>query len=411
MSKYNVAVVKGVFPETRMKPIRRDPAILMLAIGQTLAWASIYYVFPVLLLRWEQDLGWTKADLTAAITLAIFVSAMSAPITGRFIDRGFGAWLLGLSAGLGGAGLLLLSAVTELWQFYLIWALMGFAMAGCLYVPCFALITRARGAEAKTAIIVITLVAGFAGTLSYPAFFMLSDWLGWRGAVRIVAVLVVFMVAPMLWLGARMLETSAAKPPLEVDKPEPSRAFLTTPAFWFLAFGLACFGVVQGAVLHHLFPILDERGLTGKMAVVIASMIGPMQVVGRLAMMASGRYLSTHGVAMASFGVMGVSVIMLQISASSPAYLIGFAILFGSAYGTVSILRPLLARDILGEADFGVKSGALALPYLTGSALAPFAGSLIWNLGGYDLLLTVLVAFVILGGGLYYNANRLARMG
>ena len=43
-----------------------DLTIHLLAIGQTLAWALIYYVFPALLLRWEQELGWSKADLTMA---------------------------------------------------------------------------------------------------------------------------------------------------------------------------------------------------------------------------------------------------------------------------------------------------------------------------------------------------------
>ena len=34
---------------------RIDVEIYLLAIGQTLAWASIYYIFPAFLLKWEQD--------------------------------------------------------------------------------------------------------------------------------------------------------------------------------------------------------------------------------------------------------------------------------------------------------------------------------------------------------------------
>ena len=54
----------------------KDRPIIFLAIGQTLVWAGLYYVFPALLVRWEESLGWSRADLTAAITLAIFVSAL-----------------------------------------------------------------------------------------------------------------------------------------------------------------------------------------------------------------------------------------------------------------------------------------------------------------------------------------------
>ena len=60
--------------------------------------------------------------------------------------------------------MILLSLVDQLWQFYLLWAVLGMCMAGSMYEPCFALITRARGADAKRGIVLVTLIAGFAGT-------------------------------------------------------------------------------------------------------------------------------------------------------------------------------------------------------------------------------------------------------
>ena len=127
--------------------MRRDPAILLLAVGETLVWASIYYIFPALLLRWEQDLGWSKAELTVSISLAVLISAVASPMMGRVIDRGFGALAVAFSAFLGGICLILLSLVTELWQFQLVWSLMGVAMAGCLYEPIFALVIFSTDSE------------------------------------------------------------------------------------------------------------------------------------------------------------------------------------------------------------------------------------------------------------------------
>ena len=69
-----------------------------------------------------------------------------------------------------------------------------------------------------------------------------------------------------------------------------------------------------------------------------------------------------------------------------------FVLIFGSAYGTVSILRPVLAREILDGTSFGAKSGALALPFLAGSAVAPYLGSIVWSIGGYTLMLGLAVA-------------------
>jgi len=71
----------------------------------------------------------------------------------------------------------------------------------------------------------------------------------------------------------------------------------------------------------------------------------------------------------------------------------------------VSIIRPVIARDILGERNFGSKSGAMALMYLAGSASAPFLGSVIWNIGGYNLVLPCLIFFAVTGMGLYLGAH------
>jgi len=61
---------------------------------------------------------------------------------------------------------------------------------------------------------------------------------------------------------------------------------------------------------------------------------------------------------------------------------------------------------LLGERQFGAKSGALALVYLTGSASAPFLGSLVWSRGGYDLVLPILVGLTVCGLLLYLFAQQ-----
>lgn len=387
-----------------------DRPIVLLALGQTLIWAGLYYVFPALLLRWEQELGWSKIDLTAAITLAVLISGLCAPVAGSIIDRGRGPILLAGSAVLGGFGLVLLSLVTALWQFYWAWAIIGLAMSGCLYEPCFALVTRARGKHAKRGIVFITLAAGFASTISYPVMYSLAEAIGWRAATVVFGTAVIVFVAPVLWLGAAGLERNRdaedAERPVQT---EPRNDFLRKPEFWFLAIGFAFVALAHGATLHHLLPILNERGLPDEMAVLAASFIGPMQVSGRLAMMVSEKYASHHTVAITAFFMVGISIVMLLISGTSPAFLSAFVIFFGGAYGTVSILRPLIARDILGQQNFGAKSGALALPYLAGSATAPYLGSVLWGIGGYGLMLTILIGCIALGGGLYLIANQIAQ--
>ncbi len=386
----------------------KDRPILFLAIAQTLIWACIYYSFPALLLHWEASLGWSRADLTGAVTLAIFMSASCSPLYGRLIDAGKGAQMMTAASVLGGLCMMCLALVTELWQFYALWAVLGVCMAGSLYEPCFALITRARGAEAKRSIIFVTLVAGFAGTVSFPVAHGLVQAFGWRSAVLCFGLTAILVVAPLMWLGASAVEKAGAH--RHIDNPQltlAERSFLYSPVFWYLAIGFGLVAVVQGVTLHHLLPILSERDMHPDVAVMAISFIGPMQVAGRLTMIAAERRVSIHGIAIACFVLIGLSIVMLISAGLTPGLLIAFVILFGGAYGVVSIIRPVIARNLLGERQFGAKSGGLAMIYLAGSASAPFLGALVWSRGGYSLVLSGLIGLALIGLVLYVLAHRL----
>ena len=173
-----------------------------------------------------------------------------------------------------------------------------------------------------------------------------------------------------------------------------------------LASGFSLLAIVHGVTIHHMFPILADRGINADTAVMAASFIGPMQVAGRLAMMAAERHISFSRITASCFVFVGVAVLLLMSASDIPALLVGFVILFGAAHGVVSIVRPVVARLILGGNNFGAKFCAMALLYLVGSASAPYLGSLIWGMGGYDLVLWVLVGLAILAMGLYVAADR-----
>ena len=101
------------------------------ASAETIIWAAIYYSFPALLLTWEQDLGWSKMELTGAFTAALIVNALCAPMVGRLIDRGYGRFVFMGSMLLGAALLCELSIVTQIWQFYAVWIAIGATIAVC----------------------------------------------------------------------------------------------------------------------------------------------------------------------------------------------------------------------------------------------------------------------------------------
>lgn len=140
----------------------------MIALGQTMGWASLFYIYGALLVWIETDTGWNRAGLALGLTLALLVSGLAVGMAGRLVDRGLGAELLTGGAALGGVALLMLSQVQSLTQWYMVWALIGLAMSASFYDMCFAFLTRRLGVNARGAIIRVTLAAGLASTLAFP---------------------------------------------------------------------------------------------------------------------------------------------------------------------------------------------------------------------------------------------------
>ena len=107
--------------------------VIPFAIVETIVWAAYFYSFPAFLPTWETSLGFSRTVLTGAFTISLIVSALSAPLIGRLIDKGFGKQVFSGGTILAVIMLLLLSKVTEVWQFYAVWFGLGIAMSGSLY--------------------------------------------------------------------------------------------------------------------------------------------------------------------------------------------------------------------------------------------------------------------------------------
>lgn len=376
-------------------------AIWCLAFGQTLIWSGTYYLFPALIVRWEEYFGWSRAELTAAFTASILVSAVFAPISGRLIDKGQGPKTLFLSSFFGGLLVASLYFVNSYTVFFAVWMSIGVCMAFALYEPCFAFVVRTKGLEAKKFITLITLVAGFASTISFPVAHSLSDLMGWRGAVLVFVGIVSFVGAPLMWFGTQNLEEHAsAKTTIEETAEQIGRrryGFLAWPIFWLTAIAFTLIAMAHGTLVNHILLLLKDRQIDAGTAVLAASFMGPMQVFGRVVATLVEKFFTNSVITILCF-IFSISAVgALILSEFMPVMLAVFIVLQGSGIGVTSIMKPVLNREILGGENFGLKSGAQSVPYLIGTAFAGFIGSLLWGVGGYDLVLQFLIGILVVG--------------
>ena len=97
------------------------------------------------------------------------------------------------------AGLALLGLAQGMPSLAVAWIVLGIGMAMGLYDPAFAALTRLYGRAARAPITGITLIAGFASTIGWPASAWFEHAFGWREACFIWAALNLLVAMPLNW--------------------------------------------------------------------------------------------------------------------------------------------------------------------------------------------------------------------
>ena len=394
------------------RPIWHNSRLWSLGIGEMLVWAAIFYVFPAMLLRWSDHFGWSIAEISVAFTLALASSAIAGIAAGRIIDKGHSRILFTLSVCAGALLISVIPYVGSILAFYCIWVLIGIAMAGCLYEPCFSYITRTYKNNSKNAIVFITLQAGFASSVSYSVSTILSDAIGWDNTLHLFSLTLIFVTAPLFWYGSP--ETNRQVPDQETGEATHDIQSLTVtpfldtvipliknPVFWLIFITFAAFAATQGMFVSQIFPLLQSKGISDSTAVILASLIGPMQVLARFILFLA-EYFSSRDIPATKIATLcliafaGTSVLLLFGNEKLLMVLI-FVTIQGGMYGLVSIVRPVLTSDSLGTRNFGVIFSLTSMGFVWGFAVAPAIAGWIAEIWSYDAVLITTTFVSILG--------------
>ncbi|TBX27910.1 MFS transporter [Nioella sediminis] len=387
----------------------RGPAVWMLAVGQTLSYACLYYIFAALILSWEADLGWDRAVLATGPFLAIVIAAVLAPFAGRLVDLGKGPEAM-VAGALIGAGALVVLALSQTPTAYLAaWALIGLAQSVTLYETCFAFLIRRLGPHARAAIVRVTLVAGFASTLAFPAGATLSASIGWRGAVWVAAAVMAFGLAPLFAIAGRMLRRVEGAPDTkDADRGALGRA-LRTVSFWLLAVVLSLVSLNHWMLIQYAVPIFVEQGANQPLAVFAASTVGPAQVAGRLVLMRYEARIGTAAATRITFLAMVAGTLALFLAGVQPWLIFAFTAIQGGAIGVMTILRPVLISEVMGPAGYGAIAGTIQIPAIMAGAIAPVLGA--FMLEGFGVPGLLGLSLLVLMASLGMLAILLRRLG
>ena len=384
------------------------PRVSALGIAQIVSWGTLFYAIGVLGAPMRTELGVGDVALFGSFTAGLFVSGLAAPAMGRRIDARGGRGVLAFGSIVAALACAVLALSRQPWQMTAGWLIAGVAMSACLYDPAFAALHRSAGAAYRRAVTVLTLFGGFASTVFWPLSQYLLDLAGWRAAFGCYAVLHLALCLPLHLLCTPSPATDrdpAGTDALHAHEVQPPRR--GTFAWLAAAFSLAAF--LATALAAHLIGLLTAGGLPAHDAVLVGSLIGPMQVTGRLMEMALGGRMDARAVGFLAFGLMALALIMLPLVGAAWILALGFALIYGWSNGVMTIVRGTVPAQLLGTRGYGELLGRLARPAFIAKAVAPVALTFVF---AFDPAKRIADATLALGGVVaLYAFWRAARRG
>lgn len=350
------------------------PGIFVLGLLQILVWGGSFFLLAVMAAPIVRDTGWAIQWVYGALSLSLLVSALLAPLISRLIARFGGRPVLACSGATVAAGLLMMAAAPSLTWFLLAWGVIGVGMALGLYEALFATLGALYGEKAAGAITGITLISGFASTLTWPLVALLIEHLGWRTTCVAYAGVLLVSVAPLYWRalpgGVGIRIASKAQQAAE-DRVDPR-------VYWLLTAIFAIGAVLMTAVAVHLVTILQGQGHSLVAAIGFAAVLGPCQVGSRIVQMFARK---RHPLWTTLISVVLVAAGLTLVTLMPMATFIGL-VLYGFGNGLRAIVRGLLPLALMSPSNYVLLMGKMSLPSLVGQAATPLLGGWLLQAAG-----------------------------
>ena len=387
---------------------------------------SAFYAFGLFIVPFDEDFGWSRGQVSGAISLHFLLVGLSGPFAGRFMDRGSARALILVGLALAGAAYLALSMASALWTLYALWGVLAVGTALFGVVPVGVLIARwfhrRRGMATGIAMVGI----GLGGLILAPVTGTVIDRLGWEQAAVFLGLLLITLPVPFVLLLLRNTPEDLGLLPDGADPQDAAAAgmldasrtaepawritdALRTPAFWFVggAFFLASTATV--GVLQHQAAFMRDYALAPTIAALGVGVTSGVGAAGKLVFGFLADRFPVRYAALLSFSCQATGLVLLLLTQQTWA-LWTYVVLFGIGMGATVVLVPLLVAEVFGTRSFGTLFGSVNAVQGLGLAIGPLAGGLIFDaFGSYALAFEASLVLYLGAAFLVFAARRPSR--
>ena len=366
----------------------------------------------------SEALGWSRGAISVALSLRSLVTTLPGPVLGPRIDSWGPRPFMLVGAVATGLSTIALAFVTQLWQFYVLYGVIGAAsligisnlVTGTSVSKWF---VRRRGralglADLGTAIGIALLI---------PVIQLLISRLGWQAAWAVLWIISTAVMLPAAFLMRRQPEDYGLLPDgllgedlaladadrfgitATVPEPEWTRGqALRTPTFWLMLLAFNVGGLALMGVLAHHIPHITDRGFSQAQAAMALSVWALFSGVSRVAFgFLSERVHVRYLIAAVMLGSsVGVALLLWLENAWA---LYGFAVTYGLFRGAYVLMHTLVWAEYYGRRFLGSIRGLVTPFSLTSSAGGPLLAGYLFDIkGDYTLALQVFLGCYVLAG-------------
>lgn len=367
-----------------------------LGISQIISYGFLFYAFAQLKIPLAERLGVHAGDVLVGVTISLLVNGVLAPLVGYWFDRLGALRILATGLVIGSISLIYLTWCTSFPMFIGAMVILGVGFSMCNYEAAFSAAVQIDETASRRNISIITFYGGVASSLTW---LMIAPLMHYFGFVMTMYVLAFMQLVMAVWVVIMSRQTKHHHPERGTMPMEPFRwteltraekiALITlalSSAFEYLSFGAVALMLIQW--YQEVF------GVAG-LAVLLASIYGPFQVIGRVLEMRFGAKHDARYTAIIAFVMVPTAVMLIQYP-SIILVAIGMA-LFGMGHGILTVSFGYITNMYFRAAVYGRAKGWISTPRALGMAMGPLVAGMLYGYGG-EIFLTVMVFTTILAG-------------
>jgi hypothetical protein len=359
--------------------------VLLMSLTQLISWGTVFYGFSVFMTPVELALGLNRVESSTGFSLALLTEGLLALLVGQLIGKGRERAVMTVGSIVLGAALMLFSQVKGIFEFYMVWLLLGAGMSATLYTPAFAVITRRYPTNFRRSIITLTFLGGLASTVFIPLMLFLNDLFGWRQSLVILGLLHWTICAPLHASLLKHVQQFSPSRSKEIAK-ESVRQFLKKPAFILILIFCVLMLGVTAAIPAHMLSLLREAHINEEWVALIPASIGIVQVLGRVLLLIAERHIDNHQVNRWIPCLIPLSLIFLLFGRDTVWGCLLFVVFYGIGNGLFTIVKGTAIAQYVSLSHAAQLNGAMGLPQALSRAFFPMAIGWLWSPErGYDI--------------------------